>query len=235
MTAELDQLPQRLDPPFHLSRNGLFTEGTNRWEVPSIRMGTHNRLPWVVATGSADTRERKAATYLQEFDHDIPFRREMPEVTLAKVVCNLRNFHQQDEEMTVKLIRSLYNNHAGFNWSPDGIRLAWKLVEKFTPSLGLADEQAKAKQWAAFLENEVIDLLAWTKPGGRVSGKDLLDTFLEWNPELEPHLKENSNTFSRAVKAVTGLTQKSSNCIYYWIGIHLPTAEELNIINKTAA
>lgn len=71
-------------------------------------------------------------------------------MTLAKVVCNLRNFYHQDAEATVEWIRNHYNEKSGFNWTPEGIRLAWELSEGFTPSLGLEHKDAKAKQKARF-------------------------------------------------------------------------------------
>jgi len=187
--------------------------------------------PWVIATGSPATRERKAAHYLKVFNHDTPFRREMPEFTLAKVVCNLRNFYQQDAEMTVKLVQSLYNDKSGYAWTSEGIRLAWELSEGYAPSLGLADEKAIAKQWAALLREEVAHLLGWVKPGGRTLDKDLLKVFREWNPDIEV----TSNAFTRAVQAVTGMCKTPSNSCRYWDGFHIPTADELEPSEITAA
>lgn len=187
--------------------------------------------PWVKATGSPSTLERKAAQYLRVFDHETPRSFERPEMTLAKVVCNLRNFYQQDAEITIKLVQMIYNRPAGYDWSPDGIRLAWELSEGYAPSLGLVDEKAIAKQWKAFLQKEVANLIVWMEPGGRTLGKDLLNVFRESNPELEV----TSNAFSRAVKAVTGLSKFRSDSKDYWVGFHIPTTEEREPSGDTAA
>ncbi len=71
----------------------------------------------------------------------------------------------------------------------------------------------------------MVDLIAWTKPGGRVWDKELEQVFREWNPELG--FEFTGNRFTRAVKAVTGLGKTSCGGRYYWEGFHLPTPEEL--------
>ncbi len=179
--------------------------------------------PWVKASGPPNVQLDKATYYLT---HGIDYKAlrvfDKPEVILAKVVCNLRNYFRQSQESTVRLIQKHFNSKSDIQWSEEGIRLVWEQVEPFTPWLGKEDMQAIARQKAAFIENEVVDLIAWTKPGGRVLDKDLLKAFREWNPEIEV----TSNAFSRAVKAVTGLSKLRSNGKDYWVGFHIPTAEE---------
>ena len=169
--------------------------------------------------------------YLRVFDYKEAAGFDSDVAILGKVVCNLRNYYRQSAEQTVELVTGVFNPKAWTPWSPEGIKLAWDLVEGFTPSLGLSDEKAVAKQRAALIEDEVVDLIAWTRSGGRVSGEDLLAVFTAWNPDLLVTPRE----FGAAVKAVTGLTQKPSNGIYYWVGFRLPTAKELEIIQEKAA
>ncbi|BDU74906.1 hypothetical protein [Mesoterricola silvestris] len=202
--------------------------------TPSIRTGTLNRKPWVPSSSSASDRLKQALWYLtQEFDYGTARSHPNPVMPLATAVCNLRNYHKQSKASTVRLIRDHFNSRAGYAWSPEGIRLVWKEVERFTPSLGLIDEKAIAKQRKAFLENEVVDLIAWTVPGERVWDKELERVFREWNPELE--ITFTGNLFTRAVKAVNGMSKTSIGGRYYWEGFHLPTAEEVAVAAGKAA
>lgn len=160
------------------------------------------------------------------FDHEEAFELDLPTMLLAKVVCNLRNYYLQDQESTVKLIQTYFNPKCWDEpWSPEAVRLMWECVEPFTPYLGIVDETAIANQRRALLEDDVVDLLAWTVPGGRVLDHDLLKVFRDWNPDIEV----TSNLFSRAVKAVTGFGKKPSDGKQYWEDFHLPTEEELEI------
>ena len=205
---------------------------TTRPTVPSIRTGTLSRKPWVPSSADGSLLDQ-ASYYLHGFDHEQARLMDPPVVILAKVVCNLRNYYQQDQASTVRLIRDHFNARGRYAWSPEGISLTWEEVKRFTPSLGLADEKAIAKQRLAFLENEVVDLIAWTKPGGRVWDKDLEKVFREWNPDLE--IEFTGNLFSRAVKAVTGMSKTPSNGRFYWEGFHLPTADEVAVAADEAA
>jgi hypothetical protein len=90
-------------------------------------------------------------------------------------------------------------------------------------STGGHHPRARDKQKARLLQEEVAYLLASTDPGGRVLDDDLLKVFRDWNPDIEV----SSNLFSRAVKAVTGLTKHRSDGKGYWEGFHLPTAAEI--------
>lgn len=108
-------------------------------------------------------------------------------------------------------------------WSPEAVSLAWELVEGLTPTLGVSDEQTVAMRRATFIENEVVDLIAWTAPGGRVTCADLLALFNQWNPALAITKRE----LGVAVKAITGLDSKPLHGVRYWVGFHLPTVEEL--------
>ncbi len=180
-------------------------------------------VPWVIATGRPETLSRKAAEYLRVFDYKEAAQFDPDVAILAKVVCNLRNYYRQSAEQTIELVTGVFNPKAWTAWSPEGIKLAWELVEGFTPSLGLADEMAVAQRQAADLEDAVVDLIAYTKSGGRVSGEDLRNLFRVWNPDLQ----FTDVAFGLAVNAVTGMTSKASHGTRYWIGFHLPTPEEL--------
>lgn len=201
--------------------------------APFLRLGTISRKPWVPSSASADIRHGQAIFYLvHSFDHKAAFERDLPTMIFAKVVCNLRNYYLQDQESTVDLIQTYFNPKCWDEpWSPEAVRLMWEYVEPFTPSLGLADEKARAKQRKRSLEDEVIDLLAWVKLGGRVLDDDLLRVFHQWNP----HLNVKLNSFTRAVNAVTGMTKLRSDGKDYWIGFSLPTAAELGLQGKKAA
>jgi len=188
-------------------------------------------LPWVKATGRPETLSRKAAGYLRVFDHQSAVRFDKDVVILAKVICNLRNYYQQDAEQTAELILGVFNSRAGTHWSPEGVKLTWDLVEGFTPLLGLSDEAAVAQRRSADLEDAVVDLIAYTKSGGRVSGEDLRDLFAEWNPDLQ----FTPVAFGIAVKAVTGLRTKTLHGTRYWVGFHLPPMDELSDQGARAA
>jgi hypothetical protein len=188
-------------------------------------------VPWVVATGRPETLSRKAAGYLRVFDYKEAAGFDSDVAILAKVVCNLRNYYRQSAEQTVELVQSVFNPKSWQVWSPEGIKLAWDLVEGFTPSLGLSDEKAVAKQRAALIEDAVIDLIAWTKSGGRVSGDDLLAVFAAWNPDLPVTPRE----FGVAVKAVTGQSTVPIHGVRYWVGFHLPITDELQEPVRKAA
>jgi len=188
------------------------------------RKGTFNPLPWVKASGPKDVLSVKAAYYLHIFDHKTAAEHYLDTPILAHVVCNLRNYYQQDVEQTVELITKLFNPKSWeVVWSPEAIRLCWEYVERFTPSLGFDDVDAVAKRRAEDLEDAVLDLIAYTVPGGRVSGEDLRATFTEWYQDLE----FTSVAFGRAVSAVTGMKTRSSGDKRYWYGFHIPTPEEL--------
>lgn len=196
-----------------------------------IRTGSTKRLHWVKATGIPATRSRKAAQYLRDFDYKQAAIYDLDTVILAKVVCNLRNYYRQSVDETVGLVLNLFNPKSWEIWSEEAVRLTWTFVEGFTPSLGLADEKAIAKRRADLIENEAVDLIAWTIPGGRASINDLRATFNRWNPGINAEPTE----FGRAVAAVTGLSTKVSHGTRYWVGFHLPTPEELMERSSEAA
>lgn len=179
--------------------------------------------PWVRATGTAATRSKKAGAYLFRVKFQSARRTEAPAKTLATAVCNLRNYHGQSLEQTVELVRSLYNPRAKTPWSVDAIRLTWELVEGFVPRLGLADERALAKKKAADLYDDVVDLIAYTRPGGRVPAAELYALFREWNPESDA----TPTAFGIAVHSVTGIRSKPSKGVRYYSGFHIQSADEL--------
>ena len=188
-------------------------------------------VPWVIATGRPETLSRKAAEYLRVFDYKEAAQFDPDVAILAKVVCNLRIYYRQSAEQTVELVTGVFNPKAWTAWSPEGIKLAWELVEGFTPSLGINDEMAVSMRRAIDLEDAVLDLIAYTKPGGRVSGGALRHLFKEWNPDL----LFTDVAFGLAVNAVTGMTSKVSHGTRYWVGFHLPTPEVLLGFDPKAA
>lgn len=180
-----------------------------------------SKLPWVRSTGPPTTLFRRAAFYLATFDYPEAAVWDLDSVILANVICNLRNYYQQDADQTVKLIRWHFNPKSWEVWSPEAIRLAWELVEPYTPSLGLVDEGAQSRRRMAELEDQVVDLIAYTLPGGRVSTSDLFALFKEWYPDFEV----DARVFGKSVKSVTGIGSKSVNSGRYYEGFHLPSTD----------
>lgn len=198
--------------------------GKPRIIPPSIRTGSRNQRPWVKASGSLKSRLEMARFYLkEEFDYETYATFDQPEVILAKVVCNLRNYHGLDAKNTVNLITTYFNQQSPDKWSKEAVRLTWEQVERFTPDLGLIDPDAISKQRMKDQENDLVDLIAYTRSGGRVSLPELMKVFRDWFPEHEIYPK----VFGKVVKEITGIKARSSNGITYYDGLHLPTAEEL--------
>lgn len=156
-----------------VNKAGIRSRAHRKTKPPYIRLGTTNRKPSAPSSASADIRHGQAIFYLTKvFDHKAAFDQDLPTMILAKVVCNLRNYYLQNQESTVELIRTYFNpKSADVSWSPEAVRLMWECVARFTPSLGLVDETAIADQRREFLENEVVDLIAWTVPGDRDEGR----------------------------------------------------------------
>jgi len=180
------------------------------------------RKAWVTAAGTTQSRLTMAAFYLNGLDHKEAAIFDQPVKTMAKVVCNLRNYFRLDAKQTAELMISLFNPKARFRWSEEGILLTWELVEGFTPSLGLSDKDAVAKQQLAALEEDVIDLLAHTYLGKRVSVEDLFNRFQELYPEVDT----NEIAIGRVITALTGISSHSSKGVRYYSGFHLPRAIE---------
>lgn len=177
-----------------------------------------NPMSWAKATGSKSDLSKQAGHYLLVVDLDEAYLFESPEMTLAKVVCNLRNRFSQNVDQTIELIRSVYNYKMGTNWSKEGIALTWELVKDFTPSLGLVDEDAISKKRMNDLEDDVVDLIACTLPGRRVLLDDLFEVFCQWNLDTDV----NIYAFGKAVSRVTGMKSTSSKSKRYYSGFHLP-------------
>lgn len=181
------------------------------------------KRPWRGARGDAGWRERQATFYLRVFDYENARAFDAPEFTLLKVVCNLRNYFGMSLDQTVEHMTSLFNPRAKVPWSLEGIALAWELVEGITPSLALKDSVASADQKRLELEDEITELLAHTRKGGRVSTEDFIKQLKEWNPDLEV----TKTAVSRAVKEITGIGTTSYREGRCYAGFHLPTPDEL--------
>lgn len=175
---------------------------------------------WVTAAGTLQSRQTMAAFYLKDFDHRIAAIFDQPVMTMGKAVCNLRYYYRLNAKQSAELMLAHFNPKAHYRWSEDGIMLAWELTEGFTPSLGLSDKDAVAKHQLADLEVDVIDLLARTLSGGRVSTEALFARFKELNPEADT----NEVAFGRVVTSLTGISSHSSKGKRYYSGFHLPSS-----------
>lgn len=190
--------------------------------VPPLHDPRSTRLPWAKSTGSHATRLEKARYYLRSFEYESVAEHALDTDIFVSVVCNLRNYYRLTREETIKLMAEVFNPISWEVWSSDAVTTAWELVEGFTPTLGASDPKTEAMRRAALIENEVVDLIAWTLPGGRVRCSDLLIVFNAWNPEIAASKRE----LGVAVKAITGLASTSINGVRYWNGFHIPTSEE---------
>lgn len=175
---------------------------------------------WVHATGSPVWLEAQAITYLMQFDHGNAWVNDRPAFTLAKVVCNLRNYHLQSKEETIELIMKYFNGKCGVMWSPEGIGLTWEMVEPYTPSLGLKDETAVRLELAAELYELAVDLVLMLEQGGRVLVTDLYAFFLEVNPDLDP--VPTDVAFGIAFGDATCRKSTPSRSKRYWSGFRIP-------------
>jgi len=197
------------------------------------------RSQWVPATGSSITLAKKAEHYIRNFDHEkaklalntfrfndrehweqIQVDSSVP--SLARAVCNLRHYYKQSAEQAVVLICRFFNPYCESKWSEEGIRLTWELVGNMVPTLGLLDEKAKAKKRSAELEDEVVDLIAYTRSGGRVRFNTLFALFKGWYPDLLVTPK----AFGMAVSAITGLKSNASKGVRFYSGFHIPGSTE---------
>lgn len=185
-----------------------------------------NPRRWVHATGSAESRHAMAVFYLKEFKHKVAFKWDRPsELTLARVVCNLRHYFLQSREMTVRLIQDFFNPRSHHVWSDEAIGLTWDLVAPYTPSMGLRDPTALNRERAADLYDLVVDFILTLEPGGRVLTADLYTVFLDMHPHLDPVPTEVA--FGIAVGDVSGITSRSSKGRRYYSGFHLPKVRQV--------
>jgi len=194
-----------------------------------LRTVTLNRFPWVKASGIAKTTVEKASYYLKTFDHIEAHVIGSPGTILLHIVCNLRMYYQQGSEETVRLMMRYFSRKAEIPWTEESIAEVWNLVECFTPSLSLTDNKTIAMRRLAYIEDDVIDLIAYTKDGGEVEIKILLDLFHEWNPDFRISPRE----LGVAVQAITGITSTSRNGKRYYVGFHIPSEEELLVPHDT--
>lgn len=187
------------------------------------RNGAKKRRPWTTATGTPEQLEEQANMYLRLFDHENARYFDQPELTLSKVVSNLRNYHKMSKKQTVMLMQALFNPKLETPWSIEAISLTWDLVADFTPWLGLQDIAGVAMQKAVEIEDAVIDLLAYTRSGHRATTDEFFAAFQAWNPDL----KTTKTAVSRAVHEVAGIEATPYREGRCYPGFHLPTPEEL--------
>lgn len=192
--------------------------------VPSIRSKElRPRKTWVCASGTLRARMDQARVYLLGIDYRRAYGTYTPEQVLAQIVSNLRNYHRLNQAETKAVMRGVFDSKSKVKWSNEALELAWELVEGFTPSLGLIDPDAISKRHSEELEDRLVDVVAFTRSGGRVAIQDLINLFREWNPDFEV----NEIAFGRAFSAITGIRSKPSKGIRYFSGLHLPSALEL--------
>jgi hypothetical protein len=142
---------------------------------------------------------------------------------MLKVVCNLRNYFGMNLEQTIMLMRALFNPKVDTPWSSEGISLAWELVAEYTPWLALKDVDAIAKQKRIEVEDEVTELLARTRSGGRVNTNDFFDLLLEQSPDL----LSTKTAVTSVVLEITGFQKTTSyKDGRNYKGFHLPSADE---------
>ncbi len=170
------------------------------------------------ATGSEVTRKLKAVFFLSRIDYEHAYIFEPLEMTLAKAVCNLRYFHKQTVEQTVKLIHDYFNHHTRIRWSNQTIERMWYDIEGYSPDLGLRDETAMARELVLEVEDEIAMFLGInTKLGGRSSVPALRQLF----DAINPAMKVTKEAFGRAVKSITGEESHPSNGTRYYDGFHI--------------
>lgn len=241
---ELDRMQWLLDPKGHLMcpkinlKWGPNEQDTTRdfWKrvmeqlprVPRRRLalprnGAVNQHPCEPARGDASSKEQQAGFYLLGFDHENAEFFDTDEFSLLKVVCNLRNYFGMDKEQTIMLMTSVFNPKARTRWSPEGIALAWDLVQDYTPRLGWADPIAVAERQRLELEDEVTELLAHTRTGDRMTTDEFHAELMKWNPDLDVKKK----IVTQAVKRIIGIGTKSYREGRCYKGFHLPTPDEL--------
>ena len=137
---------------------------------------------------------------------------------LAKTVCNLRRYYKQNKKQTIRIIVSIYNPISRINWSVEDIGLIWELVEAYTPSLGLKDEQAKAKQQQLDLIREMEYVISQLPKGGKISVPEFMDLLKSWNPDIDP----TGKAVGDAMRIIKDEVSRPSNGTSYYHGFHLP-------------
>lgn len=207
--------------------NHVFAGATPRKRLRQRlpRNGARKRLRWSTASGTSEQREEQAAMYLRLFDHEEARKFDQLELTLSKVVCNLRNYHGMSKEQTVMLMRALFNPKLEAPWSDEAISLAWDLVADYTPWLGLVDVDGIARQKADEIEDAVVDLLAYTRSGHRVTTDEFFATFKAWNPDLAIDKKNRVSSAVREVAGIESMPYRGEGRCYP--GFHLPSPQEL--------
>lgn len=170
---------------------------------------TKRKTPvWVPATGTPNTRIKKARFYLKAKAW-VPADPREGDKAMLVVVCNLRRYHQLSAAMTLILIQEHYNPRCitrgghSWGWSSQDILKKYSQAGKrgMYPTLGVEDPKAKVKankmeihrQLKAFWKKHVV-------PGGRCTPAEVRDAFIRFRggEAITP------NMLSRVIKAVTG-------------------------------
>jgi hypothetical protein len=191
--------------------------------VAPLRTGTKVRHPWSVSTGNAALLKARAEYYLKTFDHLSSYKLGSPGVIFMNVICNLRRYYRQNEQDTIQLMLKYFCNKADLQWMEESIAEVWHLIENITPSKAIYDEKTKAMRRKNDIEDDVSDLLAFTKDGGEVDIRVLLDLFHEWNPDF----RISSRELGVAISSIKGIKSTARNGKRYFIGVHIPSKEEL--------
>ena len=147
----------------------------------------HKAIPiWVPASGSPETRLKKARSYLRGYA-----RRAMDgnrgHSALYIVVCNLRLYHRLPYLLALALLKQVYNPRCVDRkgqpspWSEHEIQHKWEQagLPGADPTLGVNDPKAQRKVAYQMLQDEVKAFLAHTtEMGGSCSPASLLEAFL---------------------------------------------------------
>lgn len=203
-------------------KGGHPGKGSKEFELtlPECFSITKGGVIWTRSTADEPNRERQAVAYVKVI-RDSPTLHIEPGLLpgLARIICNLRKYHTQSRESTIRIILDHFNPYSDWIWTAEEIGLIWDLVGSYTPSLGISDKDAVAKRAAAELYEEVVDLVLELLPNGQVSMVDLYRYF----QATHPNLQVTKNAFGRAFYAVTGIRSSKVGSVRYYKGFRLPS------------
>lgn len=180
---------------------------------------------WKHAYGSERSRLEGARYYLGVIDHEQAEYFDPPAIVLAKAICNLRNYYALGKEQTIELIRRFYNPRCRINWSAEDVGLTWDLVERFVPSLWLADDRYLSERRAAAIRLEVGSILDRLTPGGKIPVEEMRRLLAAWDPSLSAAPRE----LGKAMKALTGKVSKGLNGVPHYYGFQLPFDDDFSV------
>ena len=164
---------------------------------------------WVTATGSRQTRIKKARHYLGKVAW-VPTNPLERNNSLLIVMCNLRLYLQLPIELAVALVMEYYNprclDQSGnpSPWTAEEVRNKYSRAgdKGMYPTLGVSDPKATQKTAVEKLEKEVRRFLRKrTTTGGCCNPTDLRHAFIAYRGGVDV----NATAFGRAVFAAKGI------------------------------